>query len=238
MISRRPALPPLPMPHPRALAEAVATRARILADELSNTLSNAAASETARAHAAAGLERLKNMFDAAKGAIAEPITPIFDPRRRVPVNAKAFNKFMPIFDKGILEAEQHLKAASPARFADYATTVMGKMGGMGIWSLNPNLWGLSQEEALAYEAAAKEAALKEAQTQAEIDAIAAQTAIQEAQTEATANQLNPGFTSTFTESLNMAMKGTATTYNLLLFGAVVGLGIWAYSEMKSARGKR
>ncbi len=104
-------------------------------------------------------------------------------------------------------------------------------GGMGVWSLNPNLWGLTQDQATAYEQAQAQAALTAQQ-------VAAQAAVLKAQTDAAVNQANPGILSTFSQTMQGTVKAAGGASSLLLWGAVIGLGVWAYVEVQDSRKTR
>lgn len=204
----------------RSAALGIQNRVTALADALTQASQNPAATATGRAQAVGGLEILRAMLDNVQKTFKDP---------RFAFQRPTWANVLPIIGAGITNAEKYLSAAAPAGFQRYAGQVKTSMQGMGIISWNPNLWGLTQEEAIAYEKAQAQAAL-------DLEKTAAAQKVEEAKGDATANAISPTVTSTLSSSFQSAMQATTSTYNLLLIGGVVALGIWGYSEFK--KGKR
>lgn len=209
----------------QALAFHTSRRVEELARELSDAISNPGVSPAAAAQAVAGLEALRRMVDNVRGVYQDNRFALAKRGEHTPA---ALARLLPGWNEGILEAERALRAASPAGFQRYAVKTLGNSGGMGIWSWNPNLWGKTQEEALAYEQAAAAAALQAEQLEAARK-------VEEAKGNAAASSIDPSLASTFSQSAQSALKATTSAYNLLLIGGVVALGIWGYSEYKDAK---
>lgn len=133
----------------------------------------------------------------------------------------ALTKLLPAWDQGIMQAEAALRAASPSTFQVYAGQVLSKMGGMGIWSWNPNLWGKTPDEATTYEQQRAAAAVEAAKGEAAVD------------------QINPSILSTGSKSIQSIMDSTAGTANMVMLLAVVGLagaGYLIYRETTKEKG--
>lgn len=111
---------------------------------------------------------------------------------------------------------QGLQGQPPAGASGPATIHWpGSTQGMGIFSWNPNLWGMTAEEAQAYE-------LQQAQAQVKLE-----------QAAAAATAANPGLLDTVKGALQTTAKAAASTSSLLMFVGVASaaaLTYWLYKD--------
>jgi hypothetical protein len=177
------------------------------------------ANEFQRNQATAGLELLRAMVDDARQVYKDSRFAVSkDFSRHTPA---ALGRLLPTWDQGLLQAEAALRAASPPTFQRYAGDVVENMGGMGIWSWNPNLWGKTPEEAVAYEKARAEAAVEQAKGDAAVD------------------QIDPSLVSTASHGLQSVINSTASTANMVMLLAIVGIagaGYLVYRETTKPSG--
>lgn len=200
----------------------------MLANALEKSLYDDDLSDAQRANAVAGLEALRAMVDQVRelegqrraGVIGSSGRPLYTPAR--------LKKLLPTWDTHVSQAERYLLAANPGGFKEYSSRVMQSMGGMGIWSWNPNLWGKTTEEAAAYEKAQLATKLDKTKLQAEIDAAAAAG-------EAEADRLNPSLLSTGSKSLQSGLESMATTANMMLALLVVGTAAVGYTVYRESK---
>jgi len=104
-------------------------------------------------------------------------------------------------------------------------------GRTGIWSWNPNLWGMTQDEALAYEQKKDAADLAATQTQAQIDLANAQTAAQ-------VDAINPSVTTAVSKAVQSTVETSATLYNILILLGVGAVAFIAYDTYQTSKAKR
>jgi len=105
------------------------------------------------------------------------------------------------------EAQAFFRGATPA-----AQSLAAGKQGAGVWSFNPNKWGLSPDQANAYDLA-------------------------KAQADAAQSAANPGVLDAISQTAQGVTKNAGNVYNVLMWAAGAGLLVWGVSEIVAARGE-
>lgn len=110
-----------------------------------------------------------------------------------------------------LGAEAYLQTLEKHAAAAAQSLAAGKQGA-GVWSFNPNKWGLSPDQANAYDLA-------------------------KAQADAAQSAANPGVLDAISQTAQGVTKNAGNVYNVLMWAAGAGLLVWGVSEIVAARGE-